>query len=523
MNFLVKENDAKLATLSPKSFSLLTLIISLFCVSTGVGANEIAPNNKNITTKKKYTFGLNKGVLFNNASQDKVSNWSSSYHKKYMNELGIRNAVLHYNINLSANKKQPLDWIYKNYIDPGIDTTVTLLLKLNNQDPEDIKAKAKEEGFHSLILDGYYDQQLINIGKIIASKKKKIRLSLFHEGNGGWYEWGMCAKGNTQNSLIKSLKHTIKLINSTGAAQYIKYDFNFNRSGCDGVFKKADQYLPQIADIVDRITVSTYNRCGTASRYKKEKQFASEFSPAYVAIAKYTNKPIHIAETATSGLCGDRIEWYKSLFNSLKKFPQLTGINFFFGDVPKGLASNDVPIRWGLNSEQEKKQFKAIIAKYTPKQTGRNPLESNENTFLKFSSMPWGVWMEVANEFKGPYTKSLNPITMRPFGKKDFTIMTNANQRFYWGEKGTFEHGPGISFLGAYSSNKDRWWFNQVFPQLTYGIRLSALTKHLGQYDASRVELYLGYRKYYVAAPEGSEGIEGGIRALFIFGGDHVK
>ena len=66
----------------------------------------------------------------------------------------------------------------------------------------------------------------------------------------------MCAKGNTHNSLIKSLRHSIDLINSTGASQYIDYDFNLNRTGCDGQMTRASQYLPQIEKIVDRIRIN---------------------------------------------------------------------------------------------------------------------------------------------------------------------------------------------------------------------------------------------------------------------------
>ena len=130
--------------------------------------------------------------------------------------------------------------------------------------------------------------------------------------------------------------------------------------------------------------------------------------------------------------------------------------------------------------------------------------------------------MEVANEFMGPYSKGVNPMNQQALGKRDFTVLTNANQRFYWGEKGRFQHGPGISLLGAFSSNNNRWWSNQIFPQLTYSWQFSALTNHLGQWDASRLELYIGYRKYYVPFPKESQGFESGIRALFIFGGDHM-
>ena len=514
MNVKINKYLEKYTFSAYKSVFIFLLIGLTVLLRTSVEAKEKTQKDLKVSSKPKLSIGLNKGASFSDDSEKKVSNWSSIYHKRYMDELGIKNAALHYNINLQSSRKDPLNWIYTNYINKGIDTTVTLLLKINKDDPDYIKKKAKEEGFHSVILDGYYDKQLIKIGNKIRNNKRMIRLSLLHEGNGGWYEWGMCAKGNTQNSLIKSLRHTINQIDSTGASKYIKYDFNLNRTGCDGPMKNANQYLPQITEIVDRISVSTYNRCGTASRYKEEKQFASEFLPPYLTIAKYTKKPIYIAETATSGLCGDRLQWYKSLFKSLHKFPQLTGINFFFGDVPVGVASNDVPIRWGLNNEREKKGFKAIISKYTIDKKDRNNLMKNNNTFLDFKSMPWSVWMEVANEFSGPKTS---------MGKKDFTILTNASQRFYWGDEGSFQHGPGIGIVGAFSSNKKRWWSHQIFPQLTYNMVLGGVTRYLGQWDASRLELYVGYRQYYEHTPKASQGIESGVRFLFIFGGDRLK
>ena len=523
MKDYISENSLRLTALKVNICQSMLLIIAILCMEAKAVMQEKDSNTLNNTATTNLKFGLNKGASFSKTSQEKVSNWTSSYHKEYMKDLGIKNAAVHYNINLSSSRKDPLSWIYKNYIDQGIDTTVTLLIKINKEDPEHIKEKAKSEGLHYLILNGYYDQQLINIGKKINSKKKKIRLSLLHEGNGGWYEWGMCAKGNTQISLIKSLKRAIDLINSTGASQYIDYDFNLNRKGCDGQMTRASQYLPQIAEIVDRISVSTYNRCGTALRYKKEKQFSTEFLPAYSIITRYTTKPIYIAETATSGLCGDKIIWYKSLLKSLKEFPQLTGINFFFGDVPVGAASNDVPIMWGLNNKQQKQEFKSMITSFNmANQNDENETSNRDSNLLGFNSLPWSVWMEVANEFMGPYSKGVNPMNQQALGKRDFTVLTNANQRFYWGEKGRFQHGPGISLLGAFSSNNNRWWSNQIFPQLTYSWQFSALTNHLGQWDASRLELYIGYRKYYVPFPKGSQGFESGIRALFIFGGDHM-
>ena len=94
---------------------------------------------------------------------------------------------------------------------------------------------------------------------------------------------------------------------------------------------------------------------------------------------------------------------------------------------------------------------------------------------------------------------------------------------FIWGRKVLSNTVQELAYGAAYSSNSNRWWVNQIFPSLTYGMSLGPITKSLGQWDASRLEVYVGSRKFFGDTPRGYGGLETGVRALFIFGGDHMK
>jgi hypothetical protein len=46
---------------------------------------------------------------------------------------------------------------------------------------------------------------------------------------------------------------------------------------------------------------------------------------------------------------------------TLYKYPAIKTINFFFGDIVTGFASNDIPVSWGFASSSEKAAFKTIL------------------------------------------------------------------------------------------------------------------------------------------------------------------
>ena len=106
MKDYIKENRFHLTTFQINICQSILLITSmLFMKPKLLRRKESDVVNK--TARTRLEFGLNKGALFSDNSQEKVSNWSSSYHKEYMKELGIRDAAVHYNINLRSSRKIP--------------------------------------------------------------------------------------------------------------------------------------------------------------------------------------------------------------------------------------------------------------------------------------------------------------------------------------------------------------------------------------------------------------------------------
>ena len=66
----------------------------------------------------------------------------------------------------------------------------------------------------------------------------------------------------------------------------------------------------------------------------------------------------------------------------------------------------------GSRNKRQKVEFKALISKYTEQKGNQSGEKSLDDVgFLNIRSMPWSVWMELANEFVGPYYTAKNPIT----------------------------------------------------------------------------------------------------------------
>jgi len=210
-----------------------------------------------------------------------------------------------------------------------------------------------------------FTTELRRLADKVARHQQEVYIQPFHEANGGWYQWGMCADNNSPELLVAAMQHVVGIFREAGADN-ARFVMNWNRRGCDGVFEDADRYFAAIDELVDAHSVSTYNRCGTAPRYDEERSFADDFAPAYERLIELTDKPIWIAETSTSGQCAARIPWFEEMFVDLTtRFPRVERVTFLLGDVAIGYASNADPIYWGFqNDETQLDEFRTLIERY---------------------------------------------------------------------------------------------------------------------------------------------------------------
>ena len=468
--------------------------------------------DNNIAKSSNIGFSLSKSMKFDNSEKKSLTDQTGISHIKEMKALGIEGATVYYNLMSKGNKKDPIWWIKKYYLDKDIPTNIVLILK--------------KEGSSSLeaINSGYFDHDLVKFAKKVSQYKKEITLTILHESNGGWYPWGACYGENSYEDLVKAYEKINNILIQNNARKSINLTASFNRRGCDGVFELGDQYLPNIDPIIDSYSISTYNRCGTSKTYKKEVDFETDFKPAYERLSEFTQKPINLGEVATSGLCGDSLSWYTQMFSSLAKYPQVKYINFFFGDIPVGYASNEIPFSWGFKEASKLSKFNELLHKFKtdPSQLRTKELKIPQSQKKKISyKYPWDIQVWTSIPSYAPYSPSVNRFTGSPFGSRNASVLAIANQRLLIEANEDLLVGPGIKVTQFWSGNKNQWWSNQMITELNFAVLIKQPLKHKKIiWSQIRAESYINYNFNFAPSPEYSSGIEAGLRIYFGTGGD---
>lgn len=438
--------------------------------------------------------------------------WTASEHIAKMKSLGIKCGTVYYNLMSSDNSARPLGWVKDKYLDENLD--VVLVLKFEDK-------ITKAGNVLQMIKEGYFDSELQKLMAEIKTVGKSIVVRPLHEIDGDWHPWGMYTKGNSPELAVEAILHIAKQFASV--KDLVKIDINFNRrDGMKKVLGAADFYMPLLNVAVDSYSISTYNRCGTKKTLTEERSFAADFGPVYNRLQEFTDKPIYIAETSTSGLCGERLPWFEAMFNSLKtEFPKVKGVTFFFGDVAVGEASNDVPIHWGLDNEDQVKQFKNLLQKNGL--VNQVWLEQEVSSFNLRA--PWSITTRLTNQFFEIPNSVLNPVTGDEFGREGLLLTSMFTQRLLFPLTEHIEFGPALRLGVVESPNDNMWWNNRLAAGVGFGLYGDV------KYGAVKwgnwfIEPYAEYRHYTTVVPERYDGdgeTRFGIGAGFNLGGDWTK
>jgi hypothetical protein len=281
------------------------------------------------------------------------SETSAGANKKHMVETGLTgHSTVFCNLLSSSSPDRPCEWVKESYLETGIKDVVLTLV---------IKAPLER------IAGGGVDKELKALARMIRKgRRHHYIIRPLHEGDGNWYQWGMYYPGNTPELYAKAFVHVATVLKGNTDKGQVTIEANFNRRDSHrppGPLTEIDSWFSKIDPVVDMYAISSYNRCGTADNYKEEKTFAEEFGPAYEKLAERTDKPINVAEVATSGLCGvPKLQWYVDMLQSVEdQFPQVKMVTFLFGKVESGVASNEVEVNWGFPTTEEEKGFAYFV------------------------------------------------------------------------------------------------------------------------------------------------------------------
>ncbi len=265
------------------------------------------------------------------------------------------------------------------------------------------------------INNGKADSYLNRMAQDIKSYGKEIWLRPLHEANGDWYPWAIGHKNkvNTNETYKAAFRHVVDIFRNNGVSN-VKWVHNVNCSNVgEGTsflgFYPGDNY-------VDYTSIDGYNWGTTQSWGSVWQTFDQIFLQSYNAI-KTINKPIILAEFASTEIGGDKAKWVTESFNTIR-----TSYDKIFAAV---WFSENKETDWRINSSAATLEaFKKAIAVGTSAPTPipsstptiiSSPIPtstSGNNTSPKEMVIKMGMGTNLGNTLEPPYEGDWSKVAM---------------------------------------------------------------------------------------------------------------
>lgn len=192
------------------------------------------------------------------------------------------------------------------------------------------------------ILSGKCDSYIDDFARGVKDFGDEIWLRPLHEANGDWYTWGTGTDGvnNSSDKVAEAFRYIVKRFRTIDVPN-VKWVWTTNASNSGAGSSLTGAYPGD--DYVDYNSIDGYN-WGSAQSWSSWQSFSSVFSAAYKALSAY-DKPLFIAEFASSEKGGNKAEWISEMFRDLpSKFPKIVGLMWF------SQSKEDNEGDWALNT-----------------------------------------------------------------------------------------------------------------------------------------------------------------------------
>jgi beta-mannanase len=178
------------------------------------------------------------------------------------------------------------------------------------------------------ILAGDYDDYISSWARASKSLGVPYLLRPMHEMNGNWYPWCGTVNGNQPEEYVEAWKYLHGIFRAVGATQVAWVWCPYASSYPDSPKNTISCYYPGDA-YVDWIALDGYN-WGKTQPWSRWENFSEIFATGYNIVTRLTDKPVLIAETASTEIGGSKSEWIRSTLERLKEsFPRIEGIVWF--------------------------------------------------------------------------------------------------------------------------------------------------------------------------------------------------
>jgi glycosyl hydrolase family 26 len=207
------------------------------------------------------------------------------------------------------------------------------------------------------IASGTKDSSLASWAKAVKEYGKPFFFRWDWEMNGTWFQWGEEAAASPAQ-FKSAWRHFHDVVEAQGAT-------NVTWVWCPNVsFKESTplSYLYPGAGYVDWTCADGYNRGTNPIKPVKWTKFFALFSPTYATLVRLApEKPVMIAETASTEIGGSKAQWIADAFATQLpiKFPKIRAISWFNWNIPVEGSHWDWPIE---SSESAQAAFSNVIS-----------------------------------------------------------------------------------------------------------------------------------------------------------------
>ncbi len=174
------------------------------------------------------------------------------------------------------------------------------------------------------VLDGYYDEEIRQLARIVRDQKDPVLFRLNNEMNGDWCNYSALHFG-LETRLYRDLWQWIYQVFQEEGATNARWVFNPNeRSFPNYRWNHMLAYLPP-ANQIHAVGLTGYNT-GTYYTGENWRSFSEIYTPIYKEYTEVFDYPFLITEFASSSVGGNKEEWIHDMFKSLDQFPKLQGL-----------------------------------------------------------------------------------------------------------------------------------------------------------------------------------------------------
>ena len=177
------------------------------------------------------------------------------------------------------------------------------------------------------ITEGRHDDYVDRFARSVRDLGVPVTIRLMHEMNGTWYPWGAGVNGNRDGDLVAAWQHVRGRFAAVGALD-VTWMWAPN-----AVFTGSAPLTPLYPgdEAVDAVGVSNYNwgdrsHDGFATSWRT---FGSLFDASIAELRALTDRPLWIAEVASSNSGGSKADWLGDVFLELQARPEVAGLVWF--------------------------------------------------------------------------------------------------------------------------------------------------------------------------------------------------